>query len=215
MPSLPVWGAIAAVSVATAFAVSTPVWQQLGVIRSLPDPMLASAHVQIFSKGGGHGSGVSIGNGYILTAAHVAKSEGLRIKDDLMRVQDMEVLWLNESYDIALVRAKRPELLASAELDCAPNAIGQEVTAFGNPLNIEFVRTGGSVMGTPISVGPWRSVVPVDMTIIPGQSGGGVMNEAGEVVGITVGVMTAGFSITGIGLVVPAESICSLMGRTA
>lgn len=164
----------------------------------------------------GHGSGVHIGNGYILTAEHVASKGEVTIKSDAGDIRPGTVLWSNADYDIALIRAK-PDRLGVADLNCADLAPGQAVIAFGNPTELEFISTNGRVAGTVRSVGEWKVVFPVDMTILPGMSGGPVLDTNGRVAGINVGVLTApiGFasSFTGIGVAVPSSVVCELLAR--
>lgn len=58
-----------------------------------------------------------------------------------------------------------------------------------------------------------------DLTIIPGMSGGPVMDGAGMVIGLSVGVATVplgmGASIVRIGLVISGKTICDLMARSS
>jgi len=54
-------------------------------------------------------------------------------------------------------------------------------------------------------------VSPVDATVAGGMSGGPVINDAGHVVGITVGAMQFGMGLVGIGTVVPGSAICRVL----
>lgn len=173
-----------------------------------------SAFVKLEAKGVS-GSGVHIGDGYVLTAAHVVgEFKDMMVKGDDGRVIDRaaSILWANKVYDVALVRVAHPAM-KSARLNCAPNFTGQGVKAYGSPMDVEFVYTSGTVVGKARKMGPWKSVVPVDGTLIYGQSGGGVVDDAGEVVGITVGLLPTQFGIAAFGFVVPASDVCSLLAR--
>ena len=176
----------------------------------------ASSHVKVLTAGGGHGSGTHIGEGYILSAGHVADdAKTLQILADNGSEYTADVLWSNREFDVALLRLQTDSSVGITPLSCAANPVGQRVRAYGSPANKDFVYTVGEVVGKPAPHPLWRSVIPVDMTIIPGMSGGGVLNQAGELVGITVGVMVYYQGLTGIGYVVPATVACTLMGRTA
>ncbi len=166
----------------------------------------------------GHGSGVHIGDGLILTAAHVAREgAAVRLKLDDGTYRDAEVLWSSTASDIALLRTS-PDGLQSSPLSCAPLKVGQEVTARGNPLSVEFITTYGHIVGPATKRSDWLGVAPVDMVILPGMSGGPAFNSAGEVVGINVALLTlplgVSVSATGLGFIVPAEQICGLLGRS-
>jgi len=177
----------------------------------------ASSVVKVLVEGG-HGSGVHIGDGYILTATHVVEGmTGIRLKSSFGDIQDAELLWTNKTRDVALLKAKRPERLQSSTLVCAPLVVGQKVTAEGSPGAAEFVRFRGDVAGVERTAGPWMAVVPIDISGGPGISGGPIFDETGNVAGIYVGVylVPLGMSAltTGIGIAVPSNVICELMAR--
>lgn len=166
----------------------------------------------------GHGSGVSIGNGYFLTAAHVAdgnKTVTLKTKDGKTRKAD--VLWINAAYDIALLRSDDLSIPAAA-LSCNVAPAGETIISYGNPLMVEFVAAYGKIAGEPRKMGLWQSVFITDTTTVMGQSGGPVFSADGRLIGITVGVMAAplGFSasLIGYGFVVPSSEICGLLARS-
>lgn len=166
----------------------------------------------------GHGSGVHIGNGLVLTNYHVAgKLKEVTLKSDDGDIQKAEVLWGNDSRDVALVLASHPERLSAAELSCRDLVNDELLTSYGNPTNIEFITIKGRVAGKARELGAFKNVVPVDMTIIPGMSGGPVLDGEGRLIGLNVGVMPVYVGITaslsGIGYIIPSSTICQLLGR--
>lgn len=179
----------------------------------------ADATVKVITKGG-HGSGFHIGDGYLITAAHVVGSaEKVSLKTSLGGSTEAEVLWSNKAYDVALLRLSGPAELQTAPLVCRVPQIGEAITAKGNPATAEFITVWGKVAGSERSFGPWRSVVVTNIATVPGQSGGPVFDAGGNVIGVTVGVMASpvGFSVSlvGIGYVVPARTVCDLLARGA
>ncbi|MGF0520553.1 trypsin-like peptidase domain-containing protein [Agrobacterium pusense] len=186
----------------------------------LPPPTSAAtetATVKIVVNDG-HGSGVHIGDGFIVTAAHVvgdAKEVQVKAKGGENRKAD--VLWVNKAYDIALLRTSSSAVLGSAKLACRAVKAGDPIVAYGNPLKIEFVAAYGKIAGDPRETGPWKSVYVTDITTVMGQSGGGTFADNGDLIGITVGVMAApvGFSgsLVGYGFVVPSTAVCELLAR--
>lgn len=166
----------------------------------------------------GHGSGVHIGNGYIVTAAHVADHEKQTIKDSAGRERPATLLWTNKAYDIALMHVDNYHGLSASPLDCyAKLPIGKALESIGNPFDMLFVHTWGRIASDTSERGPWKSSIVVDMTIAPGSSGGPLFDEIGDVVAIAVGVETVGnaftSSIVGYTYAVPVSAICMLMGR--
>lgn len=165
----------------------------------------------------GHGSAVHIGNGFVVSAAHVAgTAKTVKLRSEGGKAVEGTVLWVNTAYDIALIKTDK-DAFGSALLSCSSAQRGETITAMGNPLGIEFVSSTGRIAGKAREVGPWKSVFVTDMTVVMGMSGGPVFNDAGEVIGITVGVMAAnmGFSssLLGFGYVVPSFEVCGLLAR--
>lgn len=188
----------------------------LATLYPSPQPMAASSvKVQMAD---GHGSGVHIGDGLILSAEHVVRdAEIVQLKLTDGTTRDATVLWVNPESDVALLQTA-PDGLAASPLNCAPPVVGEVVTVTGNPLFLEFVTTRGHIAGGASQVQDWASVATVDMTILPGMSGAGSINERNEVVGLAIAFLSIpiGFSAsaTGLGMIVDAEHICGLMGRT-
>ena len=137
----------------------------------------------------GSGSGWHLGSGYIVTNAHVisgAKSIKVRTTEGL---KDAQVVSLNQKLDLAvLFIADTPTTLGVAPLSTNFSA-GQRVFAIGYPL--------GSLLGNKpkITDGLISSLEgiqsdPTNLTISvpiqPGSSGGPLLDEMGNVVGVVV-----------------------------
>lgn len=186
-----------------------------GVYATTPAAAPIPASVVKVLVGDGHGSGVHIGNGYIITAAHVTQGKPVKLKLTDGTEIAAETLWENRNYDVALVRTSAR--LAASPLSCDTAPTGARLRALGNPMGLEFLESVGRVAGGPREFGPWKSVLPVDMTIVMGMSGGPVFATDGRVIGISVGVLVAhlGFvpSLTGFGAIVPSSVVCALLGR--
>lgn len=181
---------------------------------ALPATETATVKIQVNN---GHGSGVHIGDGFILTAAHVVGDEKeVQVKTKGGAFNKSDVLWVNKAHDIALLRTSSAGL-GAAHLSCRTVKIGDQIVAYGNPLKIEFVAAYGKIAGEPRETGPWKSVYVTDITTVMGQSGGGTFAENGDLIGITVGVMAAPIglsgSLVGFGFVVPSADICGLLAR--
>ncbi|MGM4911416.1 trypsin-like peptidase domain-containing protein [Rhizobium sp. 768_B6_N1_8] len=184
-------------------------------------PTTSEDSVVMVNVEGGHGSGVHIGNGFVITAAHVASdNKEVELKTTDGKTVKAEVLWVNKAYDIALLRTAG-KVGGQSSLDCRVPHLGDEIQAAGNPLNLEFVSSFGRIAGNARAADPWREVVITDITTVMGQSGGPLFGKDGRVVGIVVGVVPAplkngeGYvpSLTGFGTAVPASAVCALLGR--
>ncbi|MFZ1741881.1 MAG: serine protease [Pontixanthobacter sp.] len=181
----------------------------------IPPPQGSTVKINV---AGGHGSGVQIAPGLILTAWHVVNEPGyLEIEGERGRVYEAERLWANQKYDIALIRIEQKDAFASSRLDCRPLRTGEPIIALGSPLQDDFLEMRGIVAGAVRSFAHWAAVVPADMTVLWGMSGGPAFDRSGNLVGINVGtgVKSMGFAATWvrIGYIVPADVICQLLAR--
>lgn len=185
-----------------------------------PDPMNATMKLMI--EGGGHGSGTHIGGGFVITAGHVAEHEG-----DILQAKfwdggqhEAVTLWSSETYDVALLKIEGYTGAAS-HLDCRTPDVGEELTLTGNPMAMEFVQTYAKVSSriTDAYASSWAEALPVDGAMGPGMSGGGAFDKDGDLLGVNVGIPLAmlgmnNSTFTGISFIVPASTICNLMGRS-
>lgn len=181
-----------------------------------PVKPLLSADIKVLVDRG-HGSGVHIGNGKYLTAAHVVReAKTVKVKFADKSVREAKVLWVSQDYDIALLDASGSGV-SVAKLSCLEPAVGTNITMVGNPMALEGITAFGRVAGSAQELAHWKSVIIVSGPSIPGQSGGPVYNEAHEVVGITVGLMGVNLgmfpSVSGYGSVVPMSAVCGLLAK--
>lgn len=187
-------------------------------------PPLAGSTV-ILENDGGHGSGVYLGNGIVLTAAHVVGKQ-LRMRTDHGGTSPVTTMWVDKLHDLAAVRiddARESARIQSAELSCKLPKEGDELTFAGNPVDVEFVKTFGRVAGPPVLFAENPFVIPVSGTIIQGMSGGPAFDKHGRVVGINVMViltpvqggprMLPMVADGGIGFIAPTRTLCLMMGR--
>lgn len=184
----------------------------------------ASSVVRVDLMDGGHGSGVYIGNGIVVTAAHVAKGQKfVNLKLDNGTVQSAEVLWVNEAYDVAGLKPLRPGDMRASQLACRAPHRGEVVVTAGSPGSENDLYIPGTIVGNERESGNWKSVVVAAMPATGGISGGAVFDTYDNVVGITVGGMlgiaafnedgTFDLSQTGLSYIVPGNVICDLLGR--
>ena len=172
-----------------------------------PSPPAMSTVKLSFAQG--HGSGVYIGNGLILTAAHVVDGQKkLAVKTSESEHGDAEVMWAAKEFDVALLRLIRPLKLAASRVSCDDPAVGTAVRMIGNPAYDEFVVFRGVVAATSGPRYDVRSMMVLDMAVAPGVSGGPILDNEGNVVGIINAMI--GFSI---GYGVPGKTLCMLLGR--
>jgi serine protease Do len=177
------------------------------------DPSTSTVRVVI---PGGHGSGSHIGGRLILTAAHVVEGrQSIEVETEDGKKMPARVLWIAKAFDVAVITYDGP-LIPAVQLSCAPLKQGDAITAYGNPGDIRFAKFNGFVSTKASERAIWRVAHVMDMTGVPGISGGGVFNMAGKLVGVFVGGYSTPFApVSGITLMVPASEVCKMMGRGA
>ena len=170
---------------------------------------------------GGAGSGVILSeDGYIITNAHVIMDENMRNPADTITVRltdgtEYRAAIVNyDAYeDIALLKIEADGLTPVHIGDSDELVVGEEVLVVGNPLG----ELGGSVTNGIISATEREiEVEDTAMTLLqtnaavnPGNSGGGMFNLKGELVGI-VNAKSSGSGIEGIGFAIPANHAVSV-----
>jgi S1-C subfamily serine protease len=156
----------------------------------------------------GAGSGVAISSdGYMLTSAHVvAGGSGVSATFADGRELGAEVVGSDPLSDLAVVRVEARDLTPAQLGDADELRVGQLVVAIGSPMGLAGTVTAGVVSALGRSL-PTRSgsagrlvenVIQTDAALNPGNSGGGLADGLGRVVGINTAV--AGI---GLGLAVP------------
>ena len=183
---------------------------------SEPPVNMLAATVRIDNPNGGHGSGVHLGDGRILTAAHVVEGHSeVAVRYSKGGEDKATVVYVNRQYDFAVIQVSYAG--PAAVLSCAIVEVGAPLEAIGNPWALEFVTTRGHASGASRQLGPWAEIRVDNIVTGPGMSGGPVFDRrTGRLTGITVGglaqgsgfapVFTLGYSFT-----LPTSVICRLM----
>jgi serine protease Do len=146
----------------------------------------------------GAGAGLLIGDGRVLTNNHVIH-RGRRLKvtlDDGSSYQ-ARALARDPGVDLALLEIP-PNGHPVAVFASEPPRPGQMVFAFGHPWGQRNVLTGG-VLSAVTSARTPRGDIPVlrsDVRLAPGNSGGPLLNAAGEVLGLNAMIFGGDQSIT-------------------
>ncbi len=177
---------------------------------------VATPSVVSIETGSGAGSGVvcwvdaEAGATYIVTNNHVVEGYSTVgvYKSDSDTEYAAAVQGTDWQTDIAVLRIESTDFVPAQLGNSAELLVGQEVAAIGNPLGI----LGGSI--TPGIIGALARQIEVEgvpMTLVqhsapvsPGNSGGGLFNLYGQLIGI-VNAKSTGSGVEGLGYAIPID----------
>ena len=160
----------------------------------------------------GSGSGVIISSdGYIITNHHVIETaEDIQITTNDNQSYEAKIIGSDEQNDIALLKIESSEELPYAVFgDSDSTQIGEWVLAVGNPFNLTSTVTAGIISAKSRSLDPTgrttQSYIQTDAAVNPGNSGGALINEKGELIGINTAIQTQTGSYVGYSFAVPSN----------
>jgi len=155
----------------------------------------------------GAGSGVIISqDGYIVTNNHVVgQADEITVKLNDSREFKGRIIGTDETTDLALVKIDAKNLPAIKIGNSDDLKLGQWVLAVGNPFNLTSTVTAGIVSAKARTLGAngIESFIQTDAAINAGNSGGALVNEQGELVGINSMIYSQTGSYAGYGFAIP------------
>jgi Do/DeqQ family serine protease len=161
----------------------------------------------------GMGSGVIISpDGYIITNNHVIKgSRELEITLNNKETYKAEIVGVDESSDIALLRINKNNLPYLPFGNSDNLKVGEWVLAVGNPFNLTSTVTAGIVSAKARDINMSNnnnrieSFIQTDAAVNPGNSGGALVNVRGDLVGINTAISSQTGSYIGYSFAVPSN----------
>lgn len=147
-------------------------------------------------------------DGYLLTNRHVVddvKKVTITLSD--RRELDAEVVGRDERTDVAVLKVKGSRYPALKLGNSDALRVGEPVLAIGSPFGFDYSASAGIVSATSRSM-TVDSAVPFiqsDVALNPGNSGGPLFNQRGEVIGINSRIFSGTGGYMGLSFSIPID----------
>ena len=172
----------------------------------------------------GFGTGVVIDpSGLALTNYHVIHgAETVRIffwSPEDLNDYSAEIIGIDPVADLALLQIKvREDMLPLPYLKIEPTefVIGQDVVAIGHPLGLQWTVTKGTLshLNRPGKITPYVTILQHTAMINRGNSGGPLINEVGDIVGInTYVLMDKSKGWSGVAYAIRGDNVYNAVGQ--
>lgn len=215
-------------TVAKVMASATPPPPVAEQVYEIIQPSLVRVNTRFMDTDGssarGRGTGIILDErGAILTSLHVVRGA---LETTVVFVDGTEssanVIATQPEKDIAVLRATQPppQLIPATLGNPRFLRPGDQAIVVGNPFGLTNSVTSGTVSGLqrtfvpPNSGSPITGLIQFDAAVNPGNSGGPLLNRAGEVVGVVTGLVnpTGQDVFIGIGFAVPIDVAAAAAG---
>ena len=164
----------------------------------------------------GAGSGVILTqDGYIVTNHHVIEdANSITVRTRSGDEYNASLVGSDEQSDLAVLKIDATGLTPAVLGDSTTLEVGDLAIAIGNPLG----ELGGSVTSGIISAldremtidGQTMTLLQTDAVVNPGNSGGGLFNANGDLIGI-VNAKSSGENVEGIGFAIPISTATDII----
>ena len=175
-------------------------------------PSVVSIEVEIgrFETSGGTGFVIDQ-DGHIVTNGHVVEdARELTVKFHDGHESSARLIGMDTSVDLAVIKVDvaRHRLKPVTFGDSDDLVVGEAVVAIGSPHGLDATLTRGIISGLnrrlELDDGTTlEGAIQTDAALAPGNSGGPLLNQAGEVIGVN----TAGYRGTGLGFAIPSNTV--------
>ncbi|SNS36708.1 Do/DeqQ family serine protease [Belliella buryatensis] len=168
------------------------------------------------------GSGVIISeDGYIVTNNHVIENASkVEISLENNTRYTARVIGTDPSTDLALLKIEEKNLPYVRFGDSDKTKVGEWVLAVGNPFDLTSTVTAGIISAKARNIGILRtaennlsieSFLQTDAVVNPGNSGGALVNLAGELIGINTAIASRTGTFNGYAFAVPTSIVKKVM----
>lgn len=156
------------------------------------------------------GSGFIVGaDGTIVTNNHVIDgATSIKVTLDDGTELPARLVGRDAKNDLAVLKVKAGKPLPTVKWGDSDRLMpGDQVLAFGNPFGIGTTVTSGivSARGRDLNSGPFDDFIQIDAPINHGNSGGPLVDVAGNVVGINTAIYSPNGGSVGVGFAIPSD----------
>ncbi len=163
----------------------------------------------------GFGSGVIISDdGFIITNNHVVEgAEKIKVILNDKREYEARLIGTDPTTDLAVLKVDEKNLPSLKYGDSEGLKIGEWVLAVGNPFNLTSTVTAGIVSAKARNIdirgdrSSIESFIQTDAAVNPGNSGGALVNQRGELVGINTAIASRTGSYAGYSFAIPTSIV--------
>lgn len=163
----------------------------------------------------GVGSGIIVDSeGYILTNSHVigdGSAQNITVMFENEDKKPGKVMWFEKALDLAIVKVDGNNYPAAEIGNSDTLNIGELAVAIGNPLGLDFERTvtSGIISGLNRTIqidegNKVENLIQTNAAINSGNSGGPLLNNKGQVIGINTLKLKAA---EGLGFAIPINVV--------
>ncbi|MGI6718250.1 MAG: trypsin-like peptidase domain-containing protein [Bacteroidales bacterium] len=164
------------------------------------------------------GSGVLISSdGYIVTNNHVVQ-DAVKVEVTLndKRQYIADIVGTDPSTDLALLKIQEKDLPYMTYGNSDNAKVGQWVLAVGNPMNLTSTVTAGIISAKARNINiienssygsSIESFIQFDAAVNPGNSGGALVNTAGELIGINTAIASGTGYYSGYSFAIPVNLV--------
>ncbi len=164
--------------------------------------------VFIIRSGNSLGSGFAMGPECVVTNAHVIENpRSVTVYSYDGTERSAQVISMDEAQDIAVLLVPNGNFVPLAVADIQQMHVGDDVYAIGAPKSMGYTLTKGILSAKERQVGLY-TYIQTDAPINEGNSGGPLLNDAGQVLGMNTMKM---LDSEGLGLAIPISRICAYL----
>lgn len=147
-------------------------------------------------------------DGYLLTNHHVVSDANkVTITLNDRREIDAELVGSDARTDVAVLKVKGSDFPALRTGDANRLKVGEPVLAIGSPFGFDYSASAGIVSAKSRTMSRENAVpfIQTDVALNPGNSGGPLFNQQGEVVGINSRIFSGTGGYMGLSFSIPID----------